>query len=223
VRAAKDLVIKEAAAGDLNTDTFRQALLEFRNTPRACGKSPAEMLFGHQLRSIVPAHWSAFDPLWQGVIKAHDRQLEIDAAIKARYDESARTLPALHVGTKVRIQDHATKLWSRVGEIMSVGTKAGRPRSYRIKFANGSLLWRNRRHIKPMYAATSGEERRSGATARDQTNNGCADLSPESSLAPSSPVGPTSTEVASAHDRPRRSEGSKRIPTRFNDFVLTRQ
>jgi hypothetical protein len=62
VIAAKDLVIKEAAAGDLNSDTFRQALLEFRNTPRACGKSPAEMLFGHQLRSIVPAHWSAFDP-----------------------------------------------------------------------------------------------------------------------------------------------------------------
>ena len=140
-------------------------LYEFRNTPRACGKSPAEMLFGHQLRSIVPAHWLAFDPQWQGVIKAHERQLEIDAAIKARYDESTRTLPALHVGTKVRIQDHATKLWSHVGEIMSVGTKAGRPCSYRIKFANGSLLLRYRRHIKPMYAATSGEERRSGATA----------------------------------------------------------
>ena len=62
VKAAKNLVIKEAAAGDLNTDVFRQALLEFRNTPRAVGKSPAEMLFGHQLRSIVPAHWSSFAP-----------------------------------------------------------------------------------------------------------------------------------------------------------------
>jgi hypothetical protein len=31
-------------------------MLEFRNTPRENGLSPAEMVFGHSLRSIIPAH-----------------------------------------------------------------------------------------------------------------------------------------------------------------------
>ena len=216
VKAAKNLVIKEAAAGDLNTDAFRQALLEFRNTPRACGRSLAEMLYGHQLRSIVSAHWSAFVSQWQNFIRAHDRQVEIDAATKAKYDESARQLPALHIGTKVRIHDHATKLWSHTGEIVRVGSKSGRPRSYQVKFTNGSLLWRNRRHLRPVRDA-SGEERRNGATTPTQTTSSPMESSPSSQ-----PATGEMTPSDRAAERPRRSAESKKTPSRFNDFVLSR-
>ena len=219
VKAAKDLVIKAAAAGDLKTDTFRQALLEFRKTPRACGKSPAERLFGHQLRSIVPVHWTSFAPQWQNVTKAHDRQVEMNAAVKEKYDKSARKLPDLHVGTKVRIQDHATKLWSHTGEIIRVGTKDGRPRSYQVKFAHGRRLWRNRRHIKPMRASSSGEEKRNGGTAPDQTSDNSMD--PSQSCPATRPAGPA-RETTPSPNRPRRSESSKKIPARFNDFILSR-
>ncbi len=214
VKAAKDLVIKEAAAGDLKIDTFRQALLELRNTPRACGQSPSELLFGHQLRSIIPAHWSSFAPQWNNVTQARHRQVEIDAAVKNKYDESARGLPPLHVGTKVRIQDHATKLWSHNGEIVRVGAKSGRPRSYLMRFANGRLLWRNRRHIKPMRAVSSGEEKGNSVAVSSKTTNKPMDPS----LQPCS----TTRPVESAARRPRRSEESKRTPARFNDFVVSR-
>ena len=56
----KDLVIKEAASGDLATDKFRQALLEFHNTSCANGKSPAKIIFCNPLRSIVPTHRSVY-------------------------------------------------------------------------------------------------------------------------------------------------------------------
>jgi hypothetical protein len=53
----------------------------------------------------------------------------------------------------VRIQDPSSKLWSHVGVIVAVG----RYRSYRIKFASGSVLWRNRWFLRPMVATQSEE------------------------------------------------------------------
>ena len=143
----------------------------------------------------------------------------MNAAVKEKYDKSARGLPDLHVGTKVRIQDHATKLWSHTGEIIRVGTKDGRPRSYQVKFAHGSRLWRNRRHIKPMRASSSGEEKRNGGTALDQTSDNSMD--PSQSCPATRPVGPA-RETTPSPNRPRRSESSKKVPARFNDFILSR-
>ena len=60
VKAVKLLVHKCAPSGDLASEEFLQGLLELRNTPDATGFSPAQVLFGHQLPSIVPAHRSAF-------------------------------------------------------------------------------------------------------------------------------------------------------------------
>ena len=62
VKAVKGLVIKCAATGDLNNEEFLRGLLELRNTPDASGFSPAEIVFGHQLRSILPVHRSSFHP-----------------------------------------------------------------------------------------------------------------------------------------------------------------
>jgi hypothetical protein len=82
VDAMKRLVKKISPAGDLNSDEFLQRLLEFRNTPRENGMSLAEMVFGRQLRSILPAHKSSFDLRWREIMEARDRQLELDGAVK---------------------------------------------------------------------------------------------------------------------------------------------
>ncbi|XP_032796136.2 uncharacterized protein LOC116932471 [Daphnia magna] len=104
------------------------------------------MVFGRQLRSILPAHKSSFDPRWREIMEARDRQLELDGAVKWIYDERARPLSPLLIGSRVRVQDTSTLLWDKEGVVVNVG----KYRSYRVKFASGSVLWRNRRHLRPL-------------------------------------------------------------------------
>jgi transposase InsO family protein len=70
VKAMKELVAK---TGDLSSEEFLAGLLEFRNTPHKSGASPAQILFGHQLRSIIPAHRSSYAPKWKDVMMARER------------------------------------------------------------------------------------------------------------------------------------------------------
>lgn len=55
MKAVKDLVLKCAPSGDLSNEAFLQDLLK-RNTPDATGFQPAQLVFGHQLRSVVLTH-----------------------------------------------------------------------------------------------------------------------------------------------------------------------
>ena len=150
VAAMKDLVTKISLPlrGDLTSDDFASVMLEFRNTPRENGLSPAEMVFDHPLRSIVPAHQTSYATRWRAVMKGRDRQAELDAAVKFKYDEHARPLAPLPLGTDVRVRDPPSTLWDKVGVVVSIG----RYRSYRNKFESGSVLWRNRRLLRPMVA-----------------------------------------------------------------------
>jgi hypothetical protein len=60
VKAMKNLVIKNSGG-----ESFQQGLLEFRNTPISDGRSPAQVVFGHPMRSMVPAHYRSFANEWQ--------------------------------------------------------------------------------------------------------------------------------------------------------------
>ncbi|EFX73857.1 hypothetical protein DAPPUDRAFT_252527 [Daphnia pulex] len=146
VKAVKELVEKISPSGDLDTEEFKLGLLEFRNTPRENGLSPAQMVFGHQLCSIVPAHRSAYATCWKSVMEARDCQAaaNANADAKTRYDLRSRGLEPLPIGTNVRVQDPKSKLWSHVGVVVAIG----RYPAYRVKFASGSVLWRNRRFLR---------------------------------------------------------------------------
>lgn len=147
VKAVKSLVIKCAPSGDLNSEVFLQGLLELRNTPDATGLSPAEVVFGHQLRSIVPAHRSSFQPRWTTAMEARNRQVEIDSKTRVYHDESALPLKPIRIGESVRIQNPVSHLWDRVGTVVSVG----RYRDYRIKLGGGAVMWRNRRFLRILH------------------------------------------------------------------------
>jgi uncharacterized membrane protein YqiK len=67
------------------------------------------MVFGHQIRSIIPAHQTAFADKWKAVMDARDRQAEIDAAVKTRYNASTKPLSRFPLGAQVRIQDPKSK------------------------------------------------------------------------------------------------------------------
>lgn len=51
--------------GKIERDPFAAGLLELRNGPRDDDLSPAQRLFGHPLRPLVPSHWRSFDQRWQ--------------------------------------------------------------------------------------------------------------------------------------------------------------
>jgi hypothetical protein len=65
VKAMINLLRKTSPNGRLDNPAFLQGLLEWRNTPRKDGISPAEIVFGHLLRSIIPAHHSSFAKKWR--------------------------------------------------------------------------------------------------------------------------------------------------------------
>ena len=83
VKSVKRLVQKCSVSGRLDLEEFSHAMLELRNTPREDGRSPAEVLFGHPLRTMVPMHYTAFPSRWR---KAAD---ECDERAHARR-EAAR-------------------------------------------------------------------------------------------------------------------------------------
>ena len=146
VKTVKKIVLAASARGRLDEEQLDRGLLELRNTPREDGRSPAQVLFGHPLRSGVPTHHRAFAAEWQRAAEVCEERAAV-AHEKAvgYYNSSARRLPQLKIGSRVDLQDPATGLWNRVGVIVGVGQR----RTYLVKTASGRVYWRNRRFLRP--------------------------------------------------------------------------
>ena len=156
VKAMKHLLIKAACNGKIDSDAFSQGILEWRNTPRVHGLSPAMMLFGHPIRSIVPVHHSSFGRKWTEMMDLRDRVVEREKnRSKQRYDATAHPLRSFPVGAKVRIQDHVSKRWDKTGVVISIG----KHRDCRVKLPSGRVYWRNRRFLKPDYSGEAEPKR----------------------------------------------------------------
>lgn len=205
VKAVKQLVLRCAPSGNLASEAFLQGLLELRNTPDATGLSPNEVVFGHQLRSLVPAHRSKFQARWTNAMDARDRQASVDAATKGYYDAHAHPLRPLRAGQLVRVQDVVTKLWDRVGTIVGVG----RNRDYRIKLTSGSVAWRNRRFIRPQLPPA--DSRPENSPAPD--SGPVLDINPAISPKPLADIGTPASRTGPVR---RRSSRSRRAPARLD-------
>lgn len=59
-KKVKHFIAKVGLSDDRDDETFDRGLLELHSTPCPDGRSPAPVLYGHPLRSAVPAHWRAF-------------------------------------------------------------------------------------------------------------------------------------------------------------------
>ena len=145
VKAMKSLLKKSSPSGQLDSDLYLRGLLEWRNTPETDGQSPAQILFGRQLRSHIPAHDSVFIPPWQTTIEhRNNRRREEREDAKLRYDTTTRPLKPIPINSPVRVQDHTKKLWDKQGTIISIGKN----RDYHIEMTSGRKLWRNRKFVK---------------------------------------------------------------------------
>ena len=117
------------------------ALLEFCNTPvTGVEESPAQLLMSRRLRSNLPLAGKMLEPdVPEGVrARLHYRQQRQ----KKIYDKTARTLPNLKLGDVVRYQKG--HLWKPA----VVVDKLSNPRSYNIRTDTGTILRRNRRHLR---------------------------------------------------------------------------
>ena len=145
VKAVKHLLAKCSESGDLDTDSFAMGMLELRNTPREDGRSPAQIVFGHPLRSNIPAHHKAFAKEHQQAMDECDRKKVIrQEKSDSRYNKSAKPLPPFAIGHHVNIQHHKTGLWDKNGTIVGIGSN----RDYLIKLNSGRVYWRNRRFLR---------------------------------------------------------------------------
>jgi transposase InsO family protein len=144
VKATK-AIIKKIRPRNQPCEEFARAMLELRNTPRADGRSPAQVVFGRTLRSFVPAHRRAYSQIWQEQSKAMDEKAaETSKKARMHYNQTSRPLKPLQMGDLVRIQNQDTKEWDRVGKIVEV-----RPfRKYMVKLPSGKVWTRNRRFLR---------------------------------------------------------------------------
>ncbi|MFO0089677.1 MAG: RNase H-like domain-containing protein, partial [bacterium] len=148
VKAVESLLMKTSPSGRIDNENFKRGMLEWRNTPKNHGLSPAQIVFGHPIRSLLPAHHSTFAPKWKEIMERREREGEKEwMMVKERYDKRAKDLKPLPVGMAVRIQDPKTKRWDRFGTIIAVGSH----RDYQVKGESGRVYVRNRLFLRPRY------------------------------------------------------------------------
>ena len=116
-------------------DKLVEGIVAFRNTPRFGGRSPAEWVYGRNVKDTVPTHHSAFDARWQRDWAALDDAEETTKTKGyARYDGRAQNHQPLHPGDKVWVQHHVSNRWtipatvleSRESDIYAVRQASGR-------------------------------------------------------------------------------------------------
>ena len=99
-----------------------------RNTPNDNGLSAAQMVFGQDLRSVLPS-------IRASLLKEKKKNY---------YNLHSKTLPELCIKQQVRIQDEETKRWNKIGTIIRIGNH----RQYLVEMENGRKLWRNRKFLR---------------------------------------------------------------------------
>ena len=122
--------------------------------PDASGRSPAQIVFGHSLRSTVPSHHTSFATEWSTAGDRLDqRAADLRDAAISTYNRSSTPLGPLQLGATVRAQqqDPQTKLWDKIAMVISIGQH----RTYRVRLASGRVLWHNRRFLRVVPSAST--------------------------------------------------------------------
>jgi len=128
VKSAKRLITDNTGPyGELDTDKFQRAILQYRNPPDQDTKlSPAMILFKRPIRDFIPILPGRYRPadVWVETSNDRERALRIKHAREAeRLTQYTKKLPPLKVGDHIRIQNqtgHEPRKWDKTGVVVEV-------------------------------------------------------------------------------------------------------
>jgi hypothetical protein len=140
--------------GSIDTDKVMRAVLQYRNTPmQDSRRSPAQMVFGRQMRDFIPSLTYKYEPAKDWAVSQEHRERTL--ANKREMDHQrwryrTKDIDEVEVRTAVAIQNQTgqnpTK-WDKTGLIIEK-----KPNSKVMIRVDGSrrVTLRNRRFVRPM-------------------------------------------------------------------------
>lgn len=139
VKTAKQMMEKARRA---KTDPYL-AILEHQNTPsQGFSASPAQRLTSRRTRTLLPTHDSFLQPVVlhkEHVVKDNQRKQAY------YYNRGAKDLKPLHEGEQVRVQlDKKHRAPWTPAQVIRMPNN----RSYTVKLENGTVVRRNRKHLR---------------------------------------------------------------------------
>ena len=152
VKTAKRMIKDNIGQDGRITDKFVRAILQYRNTPLPDTRlSPAQIVFGRQMRDLLPALNYKYEPKQEwGLVreyreKAMARRLDRDGARLQKYTKEQKIIP---VGDTVAVQNQAgrfPKKWDKTGTVVENQEYD----KVLVKLdGSGRLTTRNRRFVK---------------------------------------------------------------------------
>ena len=153
IKTAKRMLRENTSQDGSFSNKFYQAILTHRNTPDPdTGASPAQVLFGRQIRDFLPIKPRQFDRgQWREIMADREKGLKMRYTRGLeRWSEHTKELPKLKIGDVVLIQNQRgtpkeAKRWDRSGVVLEVDKFD----KYVVKVdGTGRITTRNRRFLK---------------------------------------------------------------------------
>ncbi len=144
VQTCKKIIMK---ANESGSDIYK-ALMAYRSCPLACGLSPAQLFLGRRIRGTLPISTPLIETSSQNYSRNFKKERE---HYKQYFDRRSKSLKPLIPNQKVRVYNTLSKTWPEEGYVVRIDG----PRSYLIRTSHGSILKRNRVHLKPVHRSRS--------------------------------------------------------------------
>ena len=141
IQTIKNLIMK--AASEKKDPNI--SILDYNSTPKEDLPSPAEMLMGRKLRTLVPCHRDVLRPLHDNAENLQNLR-KLQDKNKFYHDRAGyRPLTPLKKEQEVYIKE-GTRKWEK-GVVEDVCPE---PNSYIVRKEDGSVLRRTRNHLRPI-------------------------------------------------------------------------